>query len=132
MGLYLRSHFDRAAANLRSEVDAPMLHALARGVATGDISVDEAVGISTVMFGAGGESTAALIGSVVRWLAEDAEIAAKLRSDPRLVPDFVEEVARLEPPFKFHYRVVRRSCDLGGGSPGKRRSTHAGLGVCEP
>lgn len=116
MGLYLRSHFDRAAANLRSEVDAPMLHALARGVATGDISVDEAVGISTVMFGAGGESTAALIGSVVRWLAEDAEIAAKLRSDPRLVPDFVEEVARLEPPFKFHYRVVRRSCDLGGAA----------------
>ena len=28
--------------------------------------------------------------------------------------DLVEEVVRLEPPFNFHYRVVKRACQLGG------------------
>lgn len=114
MSLYLREHFDRASVAPRPQIDAPMLHALARGVAAGDISADEAVGIATVMFGAGGESTAALIESTVRWLAEDPAIADRLRAEPERIPEFVEEVARLEPPFKFHYRVVRRSCVLGG------------------
>ncbi len=113
MAVYLTEHFERAQTDTRPEVDAPMLHALARGVARGDIGVDEAVGISTVMFGAGGESTAALLGSVVRRLAEDAETAGRLRRDPSLVPAFVEEVARLESPFQFHYRVVRRACSFG-------------------
>jgi cytochrome P450 len=40
-------------------------------------------------------------------------MAENLRHAPRLVPRFIEEVARLESPFKFHYRVVRRACELG-------------------
>src|SRR4029434_862420 len=39
---------------------------------------------------------------------------AALRGTPELVPRFVEEVGRLDPPFNFHYRVVRRSCALAG------------------
>ena len=37
-----------------------------------------------------------------------------LRRAPHLVPRFVEEIARLEPPFKFRYRAVRKPCRLGG------------------
>ncbi len=40
--------------------------------------------------------------------------AGALRSDPGLVPRFVEEVVRLEPPFEFHYRAVLRECRLAG------------------
>ncbi|MDG2308172.1 MAG: cytochrome P450 [Candidatus Binatia bacterium] len=122
MAKYLGEHFENARISPRPEVDAPMLHALARGVQGGKIATDEAVGIATVMFGAGGESTAALIGSVVRRLAEAPEVAESLRGDAKLIPVFVEEVARLEPPFKFHYRAVRRECELGSFSlvPGDR------------
>lgn len=122
MGEYLAEKFSAAQALTRSEIDAPMLDTLARGVAQGDISAEEAVGIATVMFGAGGESTAALIGSVVRRLAEEPDLARELRRDANLIPAFVEEVIRLEPPFKFHYRVVRRACTLGGAAfePGDR------------
>lgn len=121
MAEYLRAHLERAGRNAQAG-DEPLLGALARAVDRGELASDEAVGIATVMFGAGGESTAALIGSAVRYLAADPALADALREDSALVPRFVEEVARLEPPFKFHYRTVRRECELGGAElqPGDR------------
>jgi cytochrome P450 len=114
MGEYLGDHLDRATEDLRTDADAPLMHALAHSVAHGGIGRSAAVGIATVMFSAGGESTAALIGSVVRRLAEHPEITRVLRERRDLIPSFVEEVARLEPPFNFHYRLVRRDCELDG------------------
>jgi cytochrome P450 len=111
---YLGDHLEEALSAPRPEVDAPLFHALARGVEAGDIDRHEAVGIASVMFGAGGESTAALIASVARRLAENPDLASRLRRETTLVPLFVEEVLRLHPPFNFHYRVVRRTCELGG------------------
>ena len=52
--------------------------------------------------------------SDLRLLAQNPAIADKLRSGPEQIPQFIEEVVRLEPPFKFHYRSVRQSCELGG------------------
>jgi cytochrome P450 len=114
MGEYLGEHLDRATEELRCDADAPLMHALARSVADGRIGRGAAIGIATVMFSAGGESTAALIGSMVRRLAEYPETTHVLRERRELIPSFVEEVARLEPPFNFHYRLVRRDCELSG------------------
>jgi len=111
---YLGAHLDHAISDPRSEPDAPLLHALALGISSGAIDRQQAIGIAVVMFGAGGESTAALIGSAMRIVASDPELADRLRSDPQNIPRFIEEVVRLESPFKFHYRVVRRPCQLGG------------------
>ncbi len=118
MSSYLGSHLDAATSAVQTatheDPDAPLLHALARGVLDAKIDRAHAIGIATVMFGAGGESTAALIGSTMRVLAESPELAETLRRDPSLIPRFVEEVVRLEPPFNFHYRAVRRPCELAG------------------
>ena len=111
---YLGAHLDRVAPAAAGAPEAPLLAALAGGVDRGEIGRMHAIGIAMVMFGAGGESTAALIGSAVRRLAQDAEMATALRFEPHLIPRFIEEVARLESPFKFHYRAVRRPCELGG------------------
>jgi cytochrome P450 len=122
MAEYLGAHFDAVRPSETVERDETMLAALARGVGSGKIDRVHAIGIAIVMFGAGGESTAALIGSCVRRLADDAAIAEELRGSPHLIPRFIEEVARLESPFKFHYRAVRRACELGGVelAPGDR------------
>jgi len=111
---YLGEHLDRADARTADAPDGTLLAALARGVAEGHVDRETAVGISSVLFGAAGESTAALIGSCLLRLAESPAIADQIRSTPGLVPRFVEEVVRLEPPFNFHYRVVKRACQLGG------------------
>jgi len=114
MFAYLGEHLARADAATASEPDATLMAVLARGVADGKIATDTAVGISTVLFGAAGESTAALIGSCGLLLARRPELAEELRAKPERIPRFVEEVVRLESPFNFHYRVVRRACTLGG------------------
>jgi cytochrome P450 len=111
---YLGEHLDRADAETADSPDGTLMAALARGVADRFIDRETAVGISSVLFGAAGESTAALIGSCLLRLAQDPEVAERLRTTPGLIPRFVEEVVRLEPPFNFHYRVVKRACRLGG------------------
>jgi cytochrome P450 len=111
---YLSSHLDRADAATADRPDATLMAILAHGVAEGMIQRRTAVGISIILFGAGGESTASLIGSCLYRLARDPVMADALRADPSLVARFVEEVVRLEPPFNFHYRSVRRACRLGG------------------
>ena len=122
MSEYLFTHLESARKKRRADPEAPMLHALARGVDEGAISSQQAVGIAVVMFGAGGESTAALIGNMMYRLATDPDVANRLRAEPSLVSRFVEEVARLDSPFTFHYRVVRNACELGGAelAPGDR------------
>lgn len=122
MARYLGEHIAAAPSGHEPGPDLPLLHALAYGAATGRIDPSAAIGIAIVMFGAGGESTAALIGSAARLLAQDRALADDLRAHPELCSRYVEEVVRLEPPFKFHYRAVRRACELGGAelAPGDR------------
>lgn len=119
---YLTAHLEATRRNPRTDTDASLTDALALGVDEGAVSVEQAVGISTVMFGAGGESTAALIGNMMQRLAASPDIAARLREDPSRIRRFIEEVARLDAPFNFHYRVVKTPCELGGAElvPGDR------------
>ena len=120
MNEYLTDHLSRAGASKAAE--EPLLRALSAAVEEGRVDTQHAVGIAVVMFGAGGESTAGLIGSCAHRLGSDPTLAAQLRADPTLIPRFVEEIVRLESPFKFHYRAVRQECELGGFTlvPGDR------------
>lgn len=111
---YLEDRFSHAASEDHEHRSAPLLPSLAASVERGSLSREEALGIITVLFGAGGESTAALIGTAVQRLAADAALASELRERPQALPAFIEEVIRLDPPFKFHYRSVRRKCRLAG------------------
>jgi cytochrome P450 len=116
MGTYLARLLDEALARTRAGETAgeAMADRLARAVHAGRLPQRHALGILVVLLGAGIESTASLIGNAVRILAERPDLQAALRRDPELVPAFLEEVIRLESPFRFHYRVVARDCELGG------------------
>ena len=86
----------------------------AKAVANGDLTRGEAIGTLTVLLGAGGESTASLIGNAVRMLADDPALQEQIRADHSLIENFIEEAVRLESPFRGHYRQVKRDCELGG------------------
>ena len=88
----------------------------AKAVANGDLDVGDAIGTLTVLLGAGGESTASLIGNAVRMLADDPALQSQIRADQSLLENFIEEAVRLESPFRGHYRQVKRDCELGGVS----------------
>lgn len=113
MSTYLSEHLGAALARSPEE-HRDILDELAAGVRDNQITEREAVGILVVLVGAAGESTSSLIGSGIRLLAESPDLQSKLRLDPGLLPRFIEEVVRLEAPFKGHYRVVLNDTSLGG------------------
>jgi cytochrome P450 len=113
---YLSSHFDAVQARGKGERGASLTATLAGGVDESLITREQAIGILVILFGAAGESTASLLGSAIRLLAMDQSLQAELRAAPALIPNFIEEVVRLETPFKFHYRVVNEATSLCGTS----------------
>jgi cytochrome P450 len=74
----------------------------------------EIVRHATFLFVAGHETTAKLLGSALRVLAEQPALQEQLRADPRLIPGFVEEMLRLEGPVKSDFRLTRIATTLGG------------------
>ncbi|MCH9701743.1 MAG: cytochrome P450 [Actinomycetia bacterium] len=91
-----------------------LLGTLAIACATGELDKITAQLILVQLFGAGGESTASLIGSATNILATRPEIQDRIRENPDLVPAFLEEVLRFESPFRGHYRHVRNDTTLSG------------------
>ena len=94
--------------------DQSLLSVLRDAFENGVISQEEAIGIAIILFGAGGESTSALMGSSIYHLATKSEIQNELRKNNELIVPFIEEVIRMFPPFRFHYRHVNSDCFLGG------------------
>ncbi len=107
---YLLEQFEGARTGARDD----LLGAYAGRVDAGEMTADDVVGALVILVGAGGESTAGLIGNAARMLAERPDLQAQLRASPDLVPRFLEEVLRLESPFRGHYRHVRHATELGG------------------
>lgn len=83
-------------------------------VAGGEMDHLEAIGTLMLVVSAGTESTTSLLGTGARFLAQDRALQDRLRREPALIPTFVEEVCRVEPPFRGHYRRVTRDTTLGG------------------
>ncbi|MFN2537774.1 MAG: cytochrome P450, partial [Mycobacteriales bacterium] len=68
-----------------------------------------------VLFLTGGnETTNSLIASCCRQLAEDPALQSRLREHPELIPAFVEEVLRLEPPVQGLFRLATVDTQIGG------------------
>lgn len=105
------------AQRLRHATTSPsddLLGDLATACATDQLDALTAQLMMVMLFSAGGESTASLIGSATNIIATRPEIQEQLRAYPDMVPVFLEEVLRFEPPFRGHYRHVRNDCTLGG------------------
>src|SRR4029077_13792977 len=67
-----------------------------------------------VLFLGGVESTAGLIGTLFKLLAENPDQRAILRADPALIPDAVEEAIRLATPLQLVGRTTSREVTLHG------------------
>lgn len=107
---YVDERLKHAAANPPDN----LLGDLAAACAAGELDAMTAQLMMVMLFSAGGESTASLIGSATKIIATQPDIQNHLRADPDIIPAFLEEVLRFEPPFRGHYRHVRNDCTLAG------------------
>jgi cytochrome P450 len=91
-----------------------LLGVCAQAVQDAELTDEEAFAILFLLVAAGGESTTSLTGTGARILAERPDLQNRLRRDPTLIPAFVEEACRIDPPFRGHYRRVVVDAELGG------------------
>ena len=74
----------------------------------------EILSISQQLMVAGNETTTHAIAGGIVHLARNPDQTAKLRADPKLIPNAIEEILRLDTPTAGMWRVVTRDCELGG------------------
>lgn len=77
-------------------------------------AVEELARESSFIFAAGQETTVRLLTFALRYLAEHPDVQEQLRNDRSLIPNFLEEMLRLESPIKAHFRLARRTTTLEG------------------
>ena len=110
LSAYINEQFDRAAADPQDN----LLGELAVACASGEVQTFAAQVMMVILFAAGGESTASLLGSAAWILANRPDIQHQVRENPALLTAFIEETLRYEPPFRGHYRHVRNDTALAG------------------
>jgi cytochrome P450 len=76
--------------------------------------LDRITRTAVFLFLAGTETSARLLATCLRQLAEHPELQDRLREDRDLIPSFVEEALRFESPVKTDSRTVRRATTLAG------------------
>ncbi len=76
--------------------------------------VADVVRTATFLFAAGQDTTARLITAALRTLGDDAVLQDRMRREPQRIPDFLEEVLRLDGPVKTVSRVARVTTTLDG------------------
>jgi cytochrome P450 len=75
--------------------------------------VSSVVRTATFLFAAGQETTARLLAAALKHLAEHPGLQDELRADKDLIPDFIDEVLRVESPVKADFRLARRTTSVG-------------------
>ena len=74
----------------------------------------EVIAYTAMIAGAGGETTARLIGFMGELLGENPDQRRELVADPALIPSAVEETLRYEPPSPVQGRYVAQDTELHG------------------
>jgi len=75
--------------------------------------VTSVVRTATFLFAAGQETTARLLAAALKHLAEHPELQEELRAERDRIPNFIEEVLRVESPVKTDFRLARRTATVG-------------------
>ena len=113
---FLQDSFTSYVIERRAEPRDDVLTAIAAATFS-DGSEPDVSGLareSAFIFAAGQETTVRLLTFSMRYLAEHPDVQERLRSQRELIPNFVEEMLRLESPIKVHFRMARHTTTLGG------------------
>lgn len=107
--------FGRLLDEVRADPGDDLVTALieARDKEGHTLSEGERIGLLINLLVAGNETSIKATSAALRVLAERSDVWDALRSDRSLVPTFVEEVLRLEPPTQGMFRYLTEATQVG-------------------
>lgn len=108
----MKAKIDERRANRREDLLSDLVHASIEG----ERPLDDAELLSVLqqLMVAGNETTTSTLAGGVLLLIQNPDQDAKVRADPSLIPNMVEEMLRLESPSAGLWRVVKHDTELGG------------------
>jgi cytochrome P450 len=108
------------SAHLRSLREQPGDDLMSQLIAASDdgrhLDETELQGVAGLVLAAGFETTVNLLGNGIRLLLSSPDQLARLRDDPSLWPNAVEEILRLESPVQLSARIALRDTEVAGAS----------------
>jgi len=112
LGGTFTAYIEDRRSNPRDDVMSALAMARYPDGSTPDVAA--VVRTATFLFAAGQETSARMLAQAVRFLAEDPPLQDLLREHQELIPNFIEETLRIEPPTKTDCRLARRTSTIGG------------------
>ena len=110
-----RRHFQQVLEERRGNPSDDLVGNLVRVRVEGQaLSETELMGFMFLLLVAGMETTVHLMSHSAMRLRDDPELMARLRADRSLIPRFVEEMLRYEPPVHGAFRMTTQEVELGG------------------
>jgi cytochrome P450 len=109
---YFASYIEERRREPRADVLTDLALATYPDGSTPDVI--NVVRTATFLFAAGQETTARLLATGLKYLAENPEMQDELRAHRERIPDFIEEALRIESPVKADFRLARRAATVGG------------------
>ncbi|MGK3994949.1 cytochrome P450 [Sorangium sp. So ce1024] len=95
----------------RDDLVSDLLAARIDGVA---LTEPELVSFLFLLLAAGFETTTHLLTAALTLLIDHPEVYTRIRADPALIPAFLEEVLRFEPPGQIAMRQAKRDVEIRG------------------
>ena len=111
----LQNYFAHAIEKARSAPADDLVSKLVHTVVDGrSLTVQEMVIIMQMLLVAGSETTASALSHGVRLMAENPEVASKMRQDPAAIMDFMDEALRLMSPVQALFRKAKTDLEIAG------------------
>jgi cytochrome P450 len=108
---YLAENVERVRANPDDSLLSTLVHAEIDGRT---LNMQELISILWLLFLAGGETTASAIAGGVKILIERPELVDQIRSDPKKLDAFIEEVLRVSAPATTMFRRATADIEIDG------------------
>jgi len=124
---YFKSLFAYRRANPGDDLTSALLAARAEN--DDRLTDEEALANISLLFGAGHETTTNLIGNGVLALHRNPDQLAKLKADPTIMPNAVEELLRYDSPVQLTGRHAHEDIDLRGTTIAKGEQVITLLGA---
>lgn len=108
---FFAGEIEARRSNLGDDLISDMLRAEEEGET---LSVQEIISQCNLLLIAGNVTTTDLIGNGVKALLDNPDQLAKLRAEPGLIENAVEEMLRFDSPVTNSGRIANRTIDIGG------------------
>ena len=106
------AYFAEVLAQRRKKPGDDIVSLLLRSEVDGRTLTDkELIGFLVLLLGAGIDTTIHLLSKSILFFSEHPDLVSKLRADPRLIPLFIEEMLRFDPPTHALPRLTTRAVE---------------------